>query len=54
MCAQTPMTKRGPVVDNCHEPGKVRGILSQRYNTAKGMLHYNPMLLRKAATYLTQ
>ncbi len=54
ICDETPMTKKGPVVDHGHETGKVRGILCQRCNTAIGMLRDDPMLLRKAATYLTQ
>jgi hypothetical protein len=54
ICNKIPRTKKRPVVDHFHETGKVRGMLRQRCNTVIGMMHDDPMLLRRAATYLTR
>lgn len=39
-------------VDHCHDTGRVRGLLCQRCNRAIGLLGDDPVVLRKAITYL--
>jgi hypothetical protein len=39
-------------VDHCHETGAVRGLLCQKCNRAVGLLGDDPILLRKAISYL--
>lgn len=39
-------------VDHCHETGIVRGLLCQKCNRAVGLFGDNPILLRKAISYL--
>lgn len=48
--------KRGkdlsPHVDHCHSTGKIRGLLCDRCNVSMGRFEDNPVLLRRAASYL--
>ena len=39
-------------VDHCHDSGKVRGLLCHRCNRAIGLLGDDPVLMRKAISYL--
>jgi hypothetical protein len=39
-------------VDHCHETGVVRGLLCQKCNRAIGLLNDDPVLMRKAISYL--
>ncbi|MFE7072715.1 endonuclease VII domain-containing protein [Streptomyces sp. NPDC057620] len=39
-------------VDHCHETGAVRGLLCQKCNRAIGLLGDDPVLMRKAISYL--
>ena len=39
-------------VDHCHKTGKARGLLCDKCNRAIGLLGDDPILLRKAITYL--
>ncbi|WP_432010189.1 endonuclease VII domain-containing protein [Streptomyces cucumeris] len=39
-------------VDHCHETGQVRGLLCQKCNRAIGLLSDDPILMRKAISYL--
>lgn len=39
-------------IDNCHETGKVRGLLCSSCNTGIGMLKDDPDVLRAAISYL--
>lgn len=39
-------------VDHCHESGRVRGLLCQKCNRAIGLLGDDPVLMRKAISYL--
>lgn len=39
-------------VDHCHSTGRVRGLLCQKCNRAIGLLGDNPILMRKAISYL--
>jgi len=41
-----------PLVDHCHETGKVRGLLCMNCNQALGKFQDNPKLLKKAINYL--
>ena len=42
------------VVDHCHETGVTRGLLCNNCNRAIGLLGDDPILLRRAITYLMQ
>lgn len=44
--------KRGLAVDHDHKTGIVRGILCHNCNTAIGKLNDNPIIIKKAASYL--
>jgi len=50
--------KRGkdltPHVDHCHDTGVVRGLLCNRCNVSMGRFEDNPILLRRAASYLVR
>lgn len=39
-------------VDHCHKTGAIRGLLCQRCNRAIGLLRDDPVLLRRAISYL--
>lgn len=39
-------------VDHCHKTGEVRGLLCQKCNRAIGLLGDDPVLMRKAISYL--
>lgn len=39
-------------VDHCHKTGKVRGLLCQKCNRAIGLLGDDPVLMRRAISYL--
>jgi hypothetical protein len=39
-------------VDHCHDTGQVRGLLCQKCNRAIGLLGDDPVLMRKAISYL--
>ena len=39
-------------VDHCHDSGTIRGLLCQRCNRAIGLLKDDPILLRRAISYL--
>ena len=39
-------------VDHCHDKGHVRGLLCHRCNRALGLLGDDPVILRKAISYL--
>lgn len=39
-------------VDHCHETGRVRGLLCQKCNRAIGLLGDDPVLMRRAISYL--
>ncbi|MEJ7873163.1 MAG: endonuclease VII domain-containing protein [Rubrobacteraceae bacterium] len=54
ICKRLPYTKKGLVVDHCHQTGAIRGILCSRCNSALGMLDDSPALLERALEYLTQ
>lgn len=41
-------------IDHCHRDGRVRGLLCRLCNTGLGHFRDDPLLLRKAATYLLQ
>lgn len=41
-------------VDHSHETGKIRGLTCFRCNAAIGLLHDDPELARKLATYLEE
>jgi hypothetical protein len=41
-------------VDHCHKTGQVRGLLCQTCNRAIGLFADNPILLRRAISYLLQ
>ncbi len=43
-----------PVVDHCHETGKVRALLCSPCNTAIGLLKECPVRMRSAIDYVTQ
>lgn len=53
MCGvcKLPLGER-PVIDHCHETGKVREILHYGCNTAVGLLKDSPEICRMAALYL--
>lgn len=40
------------VVDHCHKPAKVRGMLCSKCNSGLGFADDSPTLLRKMATYI--
>lgn len=44
--------KRSPVVDHCHDTGRIRGALCQSCNSGIGLLGDSPEICRKAAAYL--
>ena len=52
ICKRLPYTKKGLVVDHCHQTGVIRGILCSRCNSALGMLDDDPALLERALEYL--
>lgn len=39
-------------VDHCHKTGRIRGLLCQRCNRAMGMFDDDPIVLRRAISYL--
>jgi hypothetical protein len=39
-------------VDHCHKTGEVRGLLCQKCNRAIGLLEDDPVLMRRAISYL--
>ena len=39
-------------VDHCHSTGKIRGLLCQTCNRGLGMFYDNPVLLRRAISYV--
>lgn len=41
------------VVDHCHKSGKIRGILCNDCNVVLGKMHDSPVLLHRAANYIT-
>lgn len=43
---------RKPVIDHCHETGKIRGVIHNRCNVAIGMLRDDPVLVKRALEYL--
>ena len=43
---------RSLAADHCHKTGKKRGLLCMNCNNGLGRFKDNPLLLRKAATYL--
>jgi hypothetical protein len=53
ICKRLPYTKKGLVVDHCHETGIISGILCSRCNSALGLLDDSPLLLERALEYLT-
>ena len=53
ICKRLPYTKKGLVVDHCHETGTIRGILCSRCNSALGLLDDNPLLLEQALKHLS-
>ena len=52
ICKRLPYTKKGLVVDHCHQTGAIRGILCSRCNSALGHLDDDPALLEQALEYL--
>jgi hypothetical protein len=52
ICNRLPYTKKGLVVDHCHQTGAIRGILCSRCNSALGLLDDDPALLERALEYL--
>ncbi len=52
ICKRLPYTKKGLVVDHCHQTGAIRGILCSRCNSALGLLDDDPALLEQALEYL--
>lgn len=54
ICGRAPYGVRGLVVDHNHLTGEVRGLLCQPCNSAIGQLQDSPVLLAKAAAYLTE
>ena len=53
ICKRLPYTKKGLVVDHCHETEIISGILCSRCNSALGLLDDSPLLLERALEYLT-
>lgn len=55
ICEKLPSLKEKVLgVDHNHTSGKVRGLLCGACNRALGLLKDNPILLRKAETYLAR
>lgn len=54
LCAICGTKPERPVVDHCHESGKVRGILCDTCNRCLGLLKDDPTVLMSAAAYLIQ
>jgi hypothetical protein len=52
ICKRLPYTKKGLVVDHCHETGIIRGILCSRCSSALGLLDDSPLPLEWALEYL--
>lgn len=51
ICKKQPGVK-GLSVDHCHTTGAIRGLLCGRCNTAIGLMHDDPDILRAAIEYL--
>lgn len=41
-----------PVIEHCHETGKVRGLTHQNCNAMIGLAKENPQILRLGALYI--
>jgi hypothetical protein len=54
VCAICGVVPQRPVVDHCHNTGKVRGILCDTCNRCMGLLKDDPDLLMSAAAYLVR
>lgn len=54
ICKEKCPTKKSLSVDHNHETGIVRGLLCNRCNRALGMFQDSPMLLMRAADYLSR
>lgn len=52
VCRLSDWQPKGPVIDHCHETGKVRGILCGHCNTALGSFKDEPSVVKRAAAYL--
>ena len=52
ICKEKCPTKKSLSVDHDHNTGRVRGLLCNRCNRALGMFKDNPILLKRAASYL--
>lgn len=47
-----PRSKKGWVVDHCHESGKIRGVLCHGCNSSLGYAYEDPARLRALADYI--
>lgn len=52
ICGEEPKTVRGLHVDHCHKTGAVRGLLCHGCNTGIGALRDDPIVIKKALSYL--
>ena len=53
ICGKPPLHGKNLSIDHCHKTGEIRGLLCQKCNTALGHFNDDPILLDRAAEYLS-
>jgi len=54
ICCKIMNGKREPAIDHCHDTGQVRQLLCSNCNAAIGLLQDDPIIIEKAAQYVSR